>query len=174
MITRTLIAARQNLRITLVIGTVALIAAACGASMNSGRAAAAGGGPLKEAQCMRSHGVPRFPDPKPGGPSVVPNWINPQAAAFQSALKVCSKFVSGGGASATGHESEKIALLNLAKCIRAHGLPSFPDPTTTPPGNPPAGSHTGNAMGIGGAYLVFPPPSPALKHAEAQCGFTGP
>ena len=120
---------------------------------------------------MRSHGVPNFPDPNPGGPSVIPNWISPQALAFLSAQKDCERFLDGGGRPGAGAESEKLALLNLAMCMRVHGLPNFPDPTTSPPPAPPPGSHTGNAVGIGGTYLVFPAPSPALKRAEAKCGF---
>jgi hypothetical protein len=52
---------------------------------------------LKFAQCMRSHGVPNFPDPKvttgPGGnqEAYLPG-INPQSPAFQAAAKDC-----GGG-----------------------------------------------------------------------------
>ena len=123
---------------------------------------------------MRSHGVSNFPDPSPGGPSVIPNWINPHAPAFLSAQKACAKFLGGGGSPGAASTSEKVALLNLARCMRAHGLPNFPDPTTSPPPAPPPGSHTGNAVGIGGVYLVFPPQSPALKRAEAQCGFRVP
>ena len=118
---------------------------------------------------MRSHGVPNFPDPSPGGPSVIPSWINPQAPAFASAQKACAKFL--GGRSGGGTASENLALLKLSKCMRAHGLPSFHDPTSSPPPAPPAGSRTGNAVGIGGVYLVFPPQSPALKRAAADCGF---
>ena len=91
-----------------------------------------------------------------------------------SAQKACAKFVGGGESRGAGPESEKLALLNLAKCMRAHGLPNFADPTTSPPPAPPPGSHTGNAVGIGGAYLVFPPQSPALKRAEGTCGFRVP
>ena len=113
----------------------------------------------------------QLPHPKPGGPSVVPNWINPQAPAFLSAQKACARFLGGGVRPGAGAASEKLALLNLAKCMRAHGLPNFRDPTTSPPPAPPPSSHTGNAVGIGGVYLVFPPQSPALKRAEATCGF---
>jgi hypothetical protein len=119
---------------------------------------------------MRSHGVANFPDPSPGGPSVIPSWINPQAPAFLSAQKACAQFLVGGGPRAAG-ASEKVALLNLARCMRAHGVPNFRDPTTSPPAAPQAGSHTGNAIGIGGVYLVFPSQSPALKRAELTCGF---
>jgi hypothetical protein len=101
---------------------------------------------------MRSHGVPNFPDPKPGGPSVIPNWINLQAPAFKSAQKACAHFLGGGGGSpAAGAASEKLALLSLAKYMRSHGFSNFSDPTTSPPPAPPPGSHTGNAVGIDGA-----------------------
>ncbi len=120
---------------------------------------------------MRSHGVPNFPDPSPGGPSVIPNWINPQAPAFKSAEKACARDLSGGSGQRSGSESGMLELFNLSKCMREHGLPSFPDPTTSPPPEPPPGSQTGNAIGIGGAYLVIPPQSPALKRAARACGF---
>jgi hypothetical protein len=174
MMRRTWAAGRQNLRGTSVIMSLALIAAAFGASVNTGNAAAAGGSPLREAQCMRSHGVPNFPDPRPGGPSIIPNWINPRAPVFLSAQKACASLLGGEGRSASGQESEKVAMFNVARCMRAHGLTHFPDPTTSPPPAPAAGSHAGNAVGIGGVYLVFPPESPALKRAEAECGFRVP
>lgn len=106
---------------------------------------------------MRSHGVSNFPDPSPGGPSVIPNWINPYDHAFLwcSVQKACAKFLGGGGSPGAASASEKVALLNLARCMRAHGLPNFPDPTTSPPPAPPPGSHTGNAVGIGGSIWRF-------------------
>ena len=148
------------------IGCVAVVAAWGSSSKPSGTSASRDPA-LLEAQCMRSHGAPTFPDPSPGGPSVIPNWINPQAPAFKSAENACARYLGGGSGQGSGSESEKLELLNLAKCMRAHGLPNLPDPTTSPP---PA-SHTGNAIGIGGAYLVIPPQSPALKRAAAGCGF---
>jgi hypothetical protein len=52
---------------------------------------------LKFARCMRSHGVPNFPDPKVvsshgGNQTVYLPGINPYAPAFQTAAKAC-----GGG-----------------------------------------------------------------------------
>ena len=120
---------------------------------------------------MRSHGVPNFPDPSPGGPSVIPNWINPDAPAFLSAQKACATFLGHGATPHMATASEKVALLTLARCMRAHGLPNFPDPTTSPPPVPAPGSHTGNAVGIAGVYLVFPSQSPALTRAETTCRF---
>jgi len=50
---------------------------------------------LKFARCMRSHGVPNFPDPKVvsshgGNQTVYLPGINPHAPAFQTAAKACS------------------------------------------------------------------------------------
>jgi hypothetical protein len=161
----------HSLSIALTAISCSLAIAACGSSHRSSGPGASVDPPLKEAQCMRSHGVPSFPDPGPGGPSVIPNWMNPQAPAFLTAQKACAKFLSGGHGQGPASESQKLELLNLAKCMRTHGLPSFPDPTTSPPPAPPPGTHTGNAIGIGGAYLALPPQSPALKRAAAACRF---
>ena len=120
---------------------------------------------------MRAHGVPNFPDPSPGGPSVIPSSMNTQTPAFQFAQKACARFLVGGASNGSASESSRLELLNLAKCMRLHGLPSFPDPTTSPPPAPPAGSHTGNVIGIGGSYLQLPAPSPAGRRAATACGF---
>ncbi len=49
---------------------------------------------LKFARCMRSHGVPNYPDPKyyNGGQQVYLPGINPYAPAFQTAAKACGGF----------------------------------------------------------------------------------
>lgn len=162
------------LSVALAVISCSLAIAACGSSNKPPRTAASVDPALKEAQCMRSRGVSNFPDPSPGGPSVIPNWINPQAPAFQTAEKACAKFLGGGSGQGSASESQKLELLQLAKCMRMHGLPSFPDPTTSPPPAPPPGSHTGNVIGTGGAYLALPPQSPALKRAAAACDLRNP
>ena len=119
------------------------------------------------ARCMRSHGVPNFPDPQSGHGLVIPNSINVQAPAFVSAQRDCNRAIIVAGAGSVPSESRKLSELRLARCIRRHGLPSFPDPTSNPS---PAGGE--NAIGGGGAFLVVPnPPTPAFKHAASACGF---
>ena len=45
---------------------------------------------LKLAQCMREHGIERFPDPTDGGIRITPDMgINPSDPAFQEAQKAC-------------------------------------------------------------------------------------
>lgn len=52
---------------------------------------------LKFANCMRSHGVPNYPDPKyyNGGQQIYIPGINPAAPAFQTAAKACGGFGKG-------------------------------------------------------------------------------
>ncbi len=46
---------------------------------------------LKFAVCMRSHGVPDFPDPSHDGAFDLASAINPQAPQFQRAMHACTK-----------------------------------------------------------------------------------
>jgi hypothetical protein len=147
----------------------AVAVGACGSSARPGNTGAGGGPLLKLAQCMRSHGVPNFPDPRAGAGLVIPSNINASSPVFVSAQQECNKVVpTPAGPGSPSLEGRKLELLNVARCIRTHGVPNFPDPTTKP--SPPAGG--GNAIGGGGVFLVIPnPPSPTLKHAEQACGF---
>jgi hypothetical protein len=53
---------------------------------------------LKYAQCMRSHGVPKFPDPKAGGALVIGTkaGVDPNTPQFRAAEEACRKVVSDG------------------------------------------------------------------------------
>lgn len=56
---------------------------------------------VKFSQCMRSHGVPNFPDPNPNGGITLPPGMNPQSPQFQAAQKDCQSLMPmnpGGGA----------------------------------------------------------------------------
>jgi hypothetical protein len=48
-------------------------------------------GQLRQAECMRAHGVTNYPDPLPGGGFSIPSTINPRAPAFIAAAKACGK-----------------------------------------------------------------------------------
>lgn len=112
-------------------------------SQSTATAAPAGGSSSSEAtalaqavaysRCMRSHGVPSFPDPvqtPSGGYGYRTHGIDPNSAAFQGALQACKALPSPWNS--TGQQlsaAQQQAWLNWAQCIRAHGLPDFPDPT---------------------------------------------
>lgn len=46
---------------------------------------------LRNAECMRAHGVPDYPDPLPGGGFRIPSTINTQSPAFIAASKACER-----------------------------------------------------------------------------------
>jgi len=158
-----------NVRLSVLTACTVAIAA-CGSTANTPINSATADQALEYVQCLRSHGVPNFPDPSPGGrlPNV-PSDIDTAAPAFRSAQNACARLMPGGGGRVTASQSG--ALLAVARCMRKHGLPSFSDPTTSPPPPPPSGSHPGTVIGGPGGYLAFPPSSPALTRAMAACGF---
>jgi hypothetical protein len=145
---------------------------ACGASHKPSPTTLSGtsSGALAFANCMRTHGVPSFPDPSGGGGGIdlSASGINPQSPAFKSARKACVRVLPGhpGGPQAT--EGQFLAALKFSRCVRAHGLPDFPDPTRVdaPPGP---------ILIIGpGLYFrvsqSFNPLAPAAHHVLAACG----
>ena len=169
--TRTLAAA-----FTVVSCAVALTACGSSGSSDKGSSSNAQTSGIRFASCMRSHGVPNFPDPGPGGGIQIgsSSGINPQSPAFQSAQNSCFKLLGGGGPVRAGSESRKLAMLRLAQCMRRHGISSFPDPTATPPSGPPAGG--GIAFGGPGSFIAVPQTmiqSPGFQQAAAACGFPG-
>jgi hypothetical protein len=159
---------RERVIVLAVVGSAALVGA-CGSSGKPNGAGPTGGPLLKLAQCMRANGVTHFPDPQPTGGLVIPNNINPESPAFLSAQHTCARFGSTPPAGGKFSESEKLELLDAARCMRKHGLPRFPDPTTTPPTPPAPGTPTGNVIGPGGLYLDVPRQSPAFKQAATIC-----
>ena len=52
---------------------------------------------LKFAQCMRSHGVPDFPDPNKNGGFSGTSTINPASPTFQNAQSTCMQLSGLGG-----------------------------------------------------------------------------
>ena len=126
---------------------------------------------LKFATCMRSSGVPNFPDPSAGGGLLIRpgSGLNPGSPAFQAAQKRCARFQPARfrGPGTPSREQARKALA-FAKCLRAHGLTNFPDPLTAAP------SRHGLVIDLGGMLFTpgpgFDPRSPAFRQAASQCG----
>ena len=112
---------------------------AAGSSGGSGSSSSPGSQAVAYSACVRTHGVPNFPDPKittHGNGVSVAIGINPSISSnphFKSAQQACSKLLPGGGPGGErNHQittSEQSQYLKAAACIRSHGIPSFPDPT---------------------------------------------
>lgn len=172
------------------VGTLlaALAVSACGAGGATGTGTAAAAASTRPqavafSRCMRSHGVPKFPDPAPGGAGIhiaigPGSGIDPQSPAFQAAQQACRHLLPGGGPGA-GHPTAQArqAMLQTARCMRAHGIPDFPDPTTSPPGRGGTGGPR-LVLGRDGLFLALPagmnPGTPAFRSAAAACHFPVP
>lgn len=85
--------------------------------------------------CMRSHGVPQFPEPTKTATGVSlrigpGNGVDPTSSQFRSAMVSCSSLLPNGGpAGPTITPSDQLDYLKAAACMRSHGLQNFPDPT---------------------------------------------
>jgi hypothetical protein len=91
------------------------------------------------ARCMRSHGVPNWPDPVTSGDktSFFPppsSGIDEHSPAVKAALKVCEKYIPGSTFTPSQSAQDEAKLLSYAKCMRAHGVSNFPDPSSRPGG----------------------------------------
>ncbi len=121
--------------------------AACGSQSPSSSSSAAASGSsahLSYAQatraavafagCIRSHGVPSFPDP--ASPRDLKESINltiVHSPAFQSAATTCRHLLPGAGPqsqSAARSPRQIASEVAFARCMRGHGFPTFPDPTS--------------------------------------------
>jgi len=144
--------------------TVASVGTGPSATASQAGASSGGDTPLAEglayAQCMRSHGVPNWPDPVPtpsGSYGFRTTGVDPHSAGFQGAGEACKslspQWWTGGQQLSPAQQQ---AWLTWAKCVRAHGMPDFADPTF--PG--------GGAVSISGAGGSI---SPQLQSAMDAC-----
>ena len=122
---------------------LALLAGACGASPST---AAAGGSSnltgstnsqqLAYSRCVRSHGVPNFPDPNSSG-GFSKTTLQQLAAGnsqYQTATETCAHLLpASGGPTQAELRQGWTGMANFARCMRSHGIPNWPDPTPYPP-----------------------------------------
>jgi hypothetical protein len=112
---------------------------------------------------MRSHGVPNFPDPDSSGNFDLSN--DPTTSQETAANQTCNHLLNAGtqlSAAQTQHTLSQ--LLKYSQCMRAHGVPNFPDPTLTIGGIGVPGGFTFDTAG-----LNLNQKSPLYKAAENAC-----
>ena len=127
---------------------VATAAAACGGSAPSTKSTPTYVQVLALVRCMRSHGVPNFPDPdSSGGYSLTANGslrgaggasVDVNSSQAQAAYGDCRHLVPGSPSISQLEQEEqqeqqqqaKIlpAMLKFVQCMRSHGVPDFPAP----------------------------------------------
>ena len=91
--------------------------------------------------CMRSHGVSNFPDQDSLGSSAgiraakaqITQISESEASSrrFQAAQRACEKYAPQGRPLKQVSRQEIQKLLAVSRCMRAHGVPNFPDPNPT-------------------------------------------
>ena len=132
---------------------LALLAAACSSSPSlTGGSPAAGGSAdptsaVAYSHCVCGHGVPNYPDPGSGGtlPKVSAQQLGVSSPQLQAARRACQHLLPATGGSLDANSLRQCELtgdcpqalvqqmmnadLKLARCMRSHGLPNFPDPT---------------------------------------------
>jgi hypothetical protein len=132
--------------------SLALLAAACSGSPSS---TAAGGSPnagdsssspsaVAYSQCMRSHGMPNYPDPSNGSlPKGDAQAFGVSSSVFRAAQSACHSLLPNAGS--FQEEASQCSLAGdcppavvtqmmaidrkFAQCMRSHGVPNWPDPT---------------------------------------------
>ncbi len=120
---------------------------------------------LSYAGCMRSHGDPGFPNPILVNTSrsrgvEMGNGVNTSTPQYRSANRACDHLLPNDGNGPTQAQIQEAMnrLLKYAKCMRAHGVPNFPDPTE---------SNGGKAVGFSGSGAD--PNSPQVQSAQKTC-----
>jgi hypothetical protein len=147
--------------------------AGCGGSAHGHSAAKVMSTALAYANCMRSHGVPDFPDPNGQGEFQLRTKFEnghvtqggdlvPSSPAFQAGERACGRFGSAGRQVTPAQEQQAFRqALKAAACMRADGVPNYPDPKL-----------------VGGSIDLefngeFNPASPAFQRAAKKCGKPG-
>jgi hypothetical protein len=139
-----------------------LLAQACSDSSSStgsgGAANAAGSASSPSAvsysHCMRSQGVPNYPDPGSSGqlPKTSAQLLGISSSQFNEAQRACQQLLPTSGGSLNAASLQQCHLagvcppalvqqaldagLRFAQCMRSHGVPNWPDPTVNAEGEP--------------------------------------
>jgi hypothetical protein len=146
----------------MVLAGLVLLTAACegsrsstgsGGSPNGGRATASASYVAYSA-CMRSHGVPNYPDPDNSGrlPKPDAHHLGVSDSQLQSAQQGCQHVLPSNGRAIDSRSISDCMMAedcpqalvehvlteerSFALCMRSHGVPNWPDPVTDSHGRP--------------------------------------
>jgi hypothetical protein len=169
--------ARRAAVLTAAVAGTSLLAAACGGGSSTQTNTFAPGATYTQAlafaKCMRSNGVPDFPDPDRQG-----DFNNATVNALTSnnsgdnALHECRSVLPNAGTGLTDEQIQQIQQANLrnavkaAHCMRAHGIENFPDPAGTTQASGVNWQPVMSAEQAGG----FNQNSPSYEKAFTACG----
>jgi len=140
------------------LAALALLAAACGGSSSSGAvgssspSSSALAGAVAYSACIRSHGVPNYPDPSNGElPKGTAQSFGVSSSQYQAAKSACQDLLPNSDTNFTAALTQCLengdcpqavrqqALTEgrrFAQCMRDHGVPNWPDPIIDSTGRP--------------------------------------
>jgi hypothetical protein len=124
-------------------------------------------------KCMRANGLTNFPDPRqgsggvgfPGGVDVgsngalVVDGVSFSGPALKHAEAACKRYLPPSGPPPALGGQQRQQALRVARCMRANGVPNFPDPPSS------ASPQTHQTR-------LPAPSSPAFEHAVQVCSKT--
>jgi len=113
--------------------------------------------PVKFSRCMRENGITWFPDPGADGRMTVRMPPGTDKAKMDKAQEACKKYAPDGGRPPKLTAADLEMARNMAKCMRANGVPNFPDP------NPDGG------MILDSRKIGSGPGDPTFDKAEKAC-----
>ena len=168
-------------------GALVVLVAACSSPSSAGGSPAAAGSATSSSavaysHCMRSPGVPNFPAPPSSGlvPKGDPQELGVSSSQLQAAQRACQHLypTNGGALGASLRQCEETGdcpqamvqrvvsdMRLLARCMRSHGVPNWPDPTVDSEGRPDF-----NLLHVHG----FDPNSPQINNKMQECGHVMP
>jgi hypothetical protein len=121
---------------------------------------------LPYVDCMRSRGVPNFPDPSADGTlnvnfatggragSPMSSGINRNSPQYISADSTCRRLLPGGVLTPAQNQEALTKGLEFAQCMRSHGVRNFPEP---------------NTAGVVRLAAGVDPNSPQFQSAQKEC-----
>jgi hypothetical protein len=147
---------RHRLPGATLVATTVLVLAGCGGSGSPVGSGGSSSSPSADAYsaCMRSHGVPNFPDLTTNGPVLKadPQQLGVSTARYLRSRQDCQHLLPASGSTqdqqqetqcmTSGACSQAVVqkwmagLRALAGCLRSHGVPNWPDPVLTSQGLP--------------------------------------
>jgi hypothetical protein len=82
---------------------------------------------------VRSHGIPNFPDPDSSGqiPKETAQQLGVSDSRLTAAQRACQALWPYQAPTQAQQRQQLTDDLKFARCMRSHGVPNFPDPTSS-------------------------------------------
>jgi hypothetical protein len=112
---------------------------------------------IKYSRCMREHGLSWFPDPGADGTLQVQTPAGADQNKIKKAEEACKSLLPAGEKKDQASPEEIEQSRQMARCMRANGVPNFPDPGP------------GGGVSLDAGKLGTGPGDPTFDKAEKAC-----